>query len=182
MVNAFERLGLPPRLVISEEELREAFRSAGKETHPDAGGTDGEFAALQQAFGILASPSQRLQHWLEIHGNPVETRGTIHPAIMDLFSEVGTVTQRAEALIRKRDEAKSALVKAMLENETQGCLEALEEAVAKVESWIQRECAIFPDLEQNGIRDPRVFAETARNLVFLEKWKATLRSLFSRLV
>ena len=182
MANAFDLLGIAPCLVLSEESLREAFRTAGKQAHPDAGGGEGEFTALNQAFALLGSPSRRLREWLEWRGLTVETRGTIDTALMDLFSEVGAVTQRAETLIRKRDEAKSALVRAMLEGETQICREELEGAIAKVEMWITRECEIFPVLEESGNPDLATASEIARNLVFLEKWRAGLRACFSRLV
>ncbi|MEX1115270.1 MAG: DnaJ domain-containing protein [Akkermansiaceae bacterium] len=182
MANAFDRLGIEPGLVLTEETLREAFRAAGKQVHPDAGGGEGEFTALNEAFAILSSPSRRLRHWLECRGLTVETRGTIDTELMDLFADVGAVTQRAEALIRKRDEAKSTLVRAMLGNETQSCREELEVAIAKVEHWIARECEIFPSLETSEHPDLETAFKTARNLVFLEKWRAGLRAGFSRLI
>ena len=178
--NAFQILGIPPGLVISDELLRESYREAGKKTHPDAGGGEGEFAALREAFSIVSSPSRRLKHWLELRGTPAEVRGSIDNSLMDLFAEVGAVTQQAEAVIRKRDEAKSALVRAMLEGETQIGREAVEAAIAKVETLISRECEVFPDLEKSP--DLEHASKAARNLAFLEKWRAGLRSCFSRLV
>lgn len=180
MNDAFQILCLNPGLVISDEILRDAYREAGKRLHPDAGGADGEFAALREAFAVLSSPSRRLRHWLELRGTPGELRGTIDPAMMDLFSEVGAVTQQAESVIRKRDKAKSALVHAMLEVETQLCRESVERVISKVESGIGRECAKFPELEKTPDRE--VASQVARNLTFLEKWRAGLRGCFSRLV
>ncbi|MEO7098189.1 MAG: J domain-containing protein [Luteolibacter sp.] len=182
MVTAFDRLGIPPCLTLSDETLREAFRAAGKLNHPDAGGAEGEFTALNEAYAALSSPSRRLQLWLESRGLKPETRGTIDAALMDLFSDVGAVTQRAESLIRKRDEIKFALVRAMLEGQTQICREDLEKAIARVESWINRECEIFPELEKSETPDLETASKVARNLVFLEKWRAGLRSCFARLV
>jgi curved DNA-binding protein CbpA len=182
MPNAFDRLGLQPTLALTDEALREAFRVAGKQSHPDAGGGEGEFSALNQAFATLSSPSSRLIEWLEWRGLAAETRGAIDPAVMDLFSEVGAVTQRSEALIRRRDEAKSALVRAMLEAETQQCREVLEAAIAKVEACIESACAVFPGLEQSTDPDAAFASMIARNLIFLEKWRAGLRSNFARLV
>jgi hypothetical protein len=182
MTNAFEILGIQPRLVLADEELREAFRLAGKEAHPDAGGGDGEFAALREAFAIVSSPSRRLRHWLELHDVVVEIRGTIQSELMDLFSEVGAVTQQTESLIRRRDEAKSVLVRAMLENETQLCREQIEKAISRVEAMIQLECAGFPEMEKAASLDVGAVSTIARNLAFLEKWRAGLRASFSRLV
>ena len=182
VTDAFQILGLKPGLVFSEETLREFFREAGKQAHPDAGGGDGEFAALREAFAVVSSPSRRLRHWLERRGTPGEVRGTIDTSLMDLFSEVGAVTQQAEAVIRKRDEAKSSLVRAMLEGETQLCREAVERAISLVEASIIRECSVFPDLEIAADPDLDAASKVARNLAFLEKWRAGLRSCFARLI
>ena len=183
MKNAFQLMGIEPVLVIPDEAARDLFREAGKQAHPDAGGGEGEFAALREAHAIIASPSRRLKYWLEIHGVATDPRGTIDHTMMDLFSEVGAVTQQAESLIRKRDEAKSALVRAMLENETQRCREQVEQAISAVDERIERECAVFPDFEKQAAAvDAGAASLTARNLAFLEKWRAALRAVFSRLV
>lgn len=178
--DAFEILGLEKRLSFEPDVLRDAFRETGKRLHPDGGGAESGFSALQEAYDILSSPSRRLRLWMELRGEPLESRGSIGVALMEVFAEVGKVTQQAETVIRKRDEAKSALAKAMLEGETQICRETVEAMIAKVESLIGEQCAVFPELEINP--DASVAAEAARNLAFLEKWKLSLRSCFSRLV
>lgn len=182
MANAFEILGLPARLVIDADALSAAFREAGKSAHPDAGGGDEEFAKLREALETVSSPSRRLKHWLELRGTPVETRGTVDARLMDLFSKVGEATQRAEALIRKRDETKSALALALLERETHVCREAVEQALGLVETAIDGECAAFPELENAAAPNVDAASKAARNLAFLEKWRAALRSAFARLV
>ena len=182
MTDAFQILGIEPALNLSDEALGEAFRVAGKRTHPDAGGGEGEFAALREAFAILSSPSRRLRHWLELRGTSGEIRGTIEPSLMDLFTEVGAVTQQAGTLIRKRDDAKSALVRAMLESEIQICREGVERAIAHVEMRITRDCMGFSEMENALNLDVETASEVARNLAFLEKWRAGLRACFSQLV
>lgn len=182
MTNAFQTLGLEPALVISDDAVRDAWREAGKQLHPDAGGGEGEFADLREAFAVVSSPSRRLRHWLELRGTPGDVRGTVDASLMDLFSEVGGITQQAEEIIRKRDEAKSALVRAMLEGETQVCREAVERAISKVEEMVVSECSQFPGYEAAECLDAGVASRTARNLAFLEKWRAGLRGCFSRLV
>ncbi len=182
MTNAFQILGIEPALVLTDDALRDAYREAGKRTHPDAGGGEGEFAALREAFAVVSSPSRRLRHWLELRGTPGDVRGTIEPSLMDIFSAVGAVTQQAEALVRKRDEAKSALVRAMLEGETQVSRESVERAISQVEARISNECAVFPGFEKSSDLDVEAAAKAARNLAFLEKWRAGLRACFSKLV
>lgn len=182
VIDAFQTLGLETRLVIPEEAIRDAYRECGKRLHPDAGGGEGEFAALRDSFAVISSPSRRLKHWLELRGTPGEVRGTIDNALMDLFSEVGTITQQAESVVRKREEAKSALVRAMLEGETQTCRESVERAILKVEAAIDHECAHFSAYENAESPDIDAASQTARNLAFLEKWRTSLRACFSRLV
>jgi len=181
-MNAYQRLGIEPRLMLDPASLRTAFQDAGKQAHPDAGGGEQEFSALREAHAVLASPSRRLMHWLELQGIKADPRGPVDPRVMDLFTEVGTVSQRAEALIRRRDEARTALGRALLENETQSCREAVEQAITTIEQAISDQCHAFPSYEQAARPDAAAAAITARNLAFLEKWIITLRALFSRLV
>lgn len=182
MVNAFDVLGLPAGLVFSEEVLREAFREAGKKVHPDAGGAEGEFATLREAFAVISSPSRRLKHWLELRGMGCDSRGNIGAGLIELFSEVGAITQQAEKVIRKREQAQSALGRAMLEAEVQTCREDVERIISAVEIRVDGECAAFPDWESGGVLSGESAAERVRNLAFLEKWRAGLRAIFSRLV
>ena len=182
MTNAFEALGLNQSLIITQDELNAAFREAGKSVHPDAGGGEGEFAALQKAYETIASPSRRLRHWLELRGVEVDTRGTIGPEIMDLFSRLSDVTQRADVHARKKQNMKSALGLAMLEGESHQCREQVEEMNREIESAIQRECGTFQIIEKSDPVDVDLVAEKIRNLVFLEKWQASMRGLFSKLL
>ena len=182
VIDAFQILGLDPRLVLADEAVRDAYREAGKRLHPDAGGGEGEFAGLREAYAVVASPSARLRLWLELRGTPGDVRGTIDNALMDLFSEVGSVTQQAESVIRRREEAKSALVRAMLEGETQISREAVERTISKVDAMITKECLRFPDFETAESPDVEAASKTARSLTFLEKWRTGLRACYSRLV
>jgi hypothetical protein len=70
----------------------------------------------------------------------------------------------------------------MLEGETQVCREAVERVICQVETTINRECAVFPELEKSADPDIEAAARIARNLAFLEKWRAGLRACFGRLL
>ena len=181
-MNAFELLGLETRLTIGPQELQDAFREVGKTVHPDAGGTEDGFAMLRQAQAILASPSRRLRHWLELSGHAVQSRGAVDAQVMDLFTAVGAVSQRAEMLVRRRDEAKTSLGRALLEGETQQCREQVEAMLATIESAITGQCDHFSAFEQAAAVDPEAISAAVRNLAFLEKWRDSLRSLYARLV
>lgn len=180
--NAFELLSLSPCLVLGEDKLQEAFRMAGKEVHPDAGGNQEEFESLRAAREVLESPARRLKHWLDLREVEVETRGVVDAGLMDVFSLVGEVTQRANDCTRKRSAAQSALGLALLESETQQCMEAVEAAIVRVDQSIEAETRSFPAIEQAELADPVLLARIVRNLLFLEKWKQTLRALMPQLV
>jgi curved DNA-binding protein CbpA len=182
MNDAFEVMGISPGLELTGDRLHEAFREAGKRVHPDAGGGEDEFAKLREAFDLLSSPSRRLKLWLELRGSVVDTRGEVDPRIMDLFGEVGEATQRAQLVVRKRDQAKSALGLAMLESETHLCREAVEQALRKVEAAISASSAVFPEFERAGEPDRDAAATAVRTLAFLERWQAGLRGVYARLV
>jgi curved DNA-binding protein CbpA len=180
-MDAFHILSLPRRLDLSEEELRGAFREAGKRLHPDAGGSEADFSKLQEAFGLLSSSARRLKHWLMLHEIPGDERGSISSGIMDLFGEVGTVLQRGDTLSRKRADARSALARAMLESETQICREEVERMIAVVDGKIAEQTAAFITFAP-ALLSSEVAWTTVRDLAFLEKWRAKLRECFSGLV
>ncbi len=101
---------------------------------------------------------------------------------MDFFSKVGALTQQAEAIIRKREATQSALGLAMLESETQQCLEEVEAVIAEVDLMIAAECAYFPEFENAAPLDVSAALQVLRNLTFQEKWRLGLRGCYSRLV
>ena len=182
MIDAFQKMGIKPSLQIDDDALRAIFLESSKRAHPDGGGEEGDFTALREALAVLSSPASRLKLWLELRGTPAVVRGVVDSALMDVFAEVGRVTQGAETLIRKRDEAKSALVRALLEGETQLKREELEKMIRRVDELIREECGAFAGFEASEAVDLEAASVAARNLTFLEKWRAGLRGCYARLV
>jgi curved DNA-binding protein CbpA len=180
MKSAFDLLGIPVRLQIEENALKQAFREAGKMRPPDGGGSEADFAELRQAYETLSSPSKRLAHWLSLRGEAMEARGAISAHLMDLFIEMGAITQEAESVIRKRDGAKSALTLALTESGTQHCREKVEAMGTKISAAIHETCQPFSSAD--WFLDGAASATLVRDLAFLEKWRSGLRALFSRLV
>lgn len=180
--NAFTRLGLETKLVLSEDELRHAWQTASATAHPDAGGCNDHFDLIQQAYSTLASPSKRLIHWLGLNGANFDPRGPLDAPLMDLFQLVGEICQTTEAVIKRRETARSSLTRALLEGEIQTCREQLDHVISAVANAITLECADFSNL-QNAIPFPvETASRRSRNLAFLEKWQHSLKSLYARLV
>ncbi|MFV0316453.1 MAG: J domain-containing protein [Microthrixaceae bacterium] len=53
----YELLGVPPE--SGTRELKAAYRARAKELHPDSGGSEDDFEALQNAWRVLSDPSRR---------------------------------------------------------------------------------------------------------------------------
>lgn len=177
-MNAFVKLGLEVRLVISEEEIREAFRARAADSHPDGGGDEAEFTALREAREILEKPSKRLREWLSVKKVEADTRGTITGDLVDFFQKVAEAGGGAEAAIKSADEAQSALAKGMAEVRLMGAREKVKALLAEIDAGIAARVAMFSEIEK-GESDA---ATAMRDLVFLEKWRGAMRSLYGRLM
>ncbi len=171
-------MGLRVGLVISDEEIREAFRVKSAVLHPDSGGDESEFARLKEAQDVLMSPARRLKEWIAARGLGVDSRGQIEGALMDLFQKVSEVGAAAEHLIRENESAKTALVKAMVEVKLIKQRELIQELLQSVVSELEQRAAKFQQVEESQI-DPGIIM---RDLIFLEKWRATLKGIYGRLM
>ncbi len=97
---------------------------------------------------------------------------------MDLFQKVSEVGAAAEHLIRENESAKSVLVKAMAEVKLIKQRELIKELLETVDSELDRRTGNFQQVEEGQI-DPGTIM---RDLIFLEKWRATLRGIYGRLI
>lgn len=176
-MDAFETMGLERRLVLTDDERKEAFRGRGRALHPDSGGAAGEFEALEAAAGLLADPARRLRHWLELEGIEGSLRGSVSDGLMDLFTELGPLLQRADELIRERQRASSALGRAMLEGRVQGLREDLELAQERVAGEEDSVVGNFGAIEEGQVDG----WAAARELAFLAKWRRELRERYAEL-
>ena len=105
----------------------------------------------------------------------------IAPGLMDLFGKIGTLSQEAEAVICKRENARSALGRALLEGELQDSLQRVEEMISEVDECLVSECEVFSQWismpPEAGMGSGKV-----RNLAFLEKWRDSLKALYARML
>ena len=182
MKSLFQILGLPLRLTLSPAEIEQATRQAARLGHPDAGGDPDAFAAIQQAAESLASPAGRLHHWLECHAIPIENRGSLPSDLMDSFSRIGQTLQRAESCSRRRSSARSTLALALTEREALACREEIDLAISSLDAEIRQRCEIFPQLESAPSACAGEALTLLRSLRFLEKWRASLRAAYARLL
>jgi curved DNA-binding protein CbpA len=177
-MNAFARLGLKVGLTVSDEEIRDAFRKKAAVAHPDGGGEEAEFSALREARDVLESPAKRLREWLRANGIEADARGTITGEMADFFQRVAETGAEAETAIKAAAEAQSALAKGMAEVRLMGSREKVRNLLVEIEAGIAARAGIFPTIEKGQIEA----STTMRDLVFLEKWKGSMRSLYGRLM
>lgn len=179
-MNAFELLGLPVGLVVPDDEVREAFRKKAGEAHPDSGGEEALFSAIQGAQMSLLSPSRRVREWLLARGGAPEPRGRIESGLMELFQKVAEVGAAAEATVKAGESARSALAKGMAEIAAMEAREKVSDLLAEIDAEMGSRVAGFPDLEKS--QDFEAAAKAMRDLIFLEKWRGTLKGLYGRLM
>lgn len=68
----YEVLGIPPQ--ASPTQIKEAWRTTAKATHPDAGGTNEAFTTAQHAWEVLSDPEQRAAYDAALAGRTPLTR------------------------------------------------------------------------------------------------------------
>ena len=170
-------LGVERKLTLGEAELEAAFRKASKEVHPDAGGSQSDFEQIQEARQALASPAVRLRHWLEAGGYEGDLRGSVSAELGDLFGKLGDLFQRTDSLIREREQAQSALARAMLEGRVHTIRDEMEATGEELATLVEDREKRFPDIEA-GMADGW---QVARDLAFLSKWQAQVRERFGAL-
>jgi len=158
--------------------VRDAFRQRAAVLHPDSGGEEKAFTELQTAQGTLLSPTKRLKEWVLAKGLEAEARGQIEGRLMDLFQKVSETGASAEAVIRENAAAQSSLMKAMVAVKLIKQREQIQPLIEEVEAEVQERLEIFPKIESGDIAADKVL----RDLAFLEKWRATLRGIYGRLM
>lgn len=188
----FAVLGVPRSAAVDPELLKGRLRELGKEIHPDAGGRpDG--AALEEvnaAYAALADPAKRLRHWmlLEFGEGSVSKGGAVAESLMGLFSDVAVALQRAEGVIERKEAARTAIAKAVVEPDVIAAQTALSEVGGPVGVAIKERQGRLEEVDTlagGGADDrerARELADTLyRELAFLLKWQRQVQACFARL-
>ncbi len=176
-MNAFECLGLEVSLRLSDSEISEAFREKAAAAHPDSGGNADDFTKLQAARDTLSSPGKLLSEWAKVKDLEIEAQGAIEDDMMELFSKVAAVGSEAAAALKEQAAAQTAITKAISEVSLIQCRETVESLLAELEQEIAKRVSCFTNIEEGAAHN-----ETFRSLVFLEKWRATLRGVYGSLM
>ncbi|MDB4541687.1 hypothetical protein N9192_02205 [Akkermansiaceae bacterium] len=181
-MNPFERLGLEYRLTFPEEGLELRFQEIAKTTHPDAGGSEADFAWCRSAYEELKSPGRRLKaaiKTLEIDGGE---RGSIPPEVVDHFGGVAEALEAVERFLNERSRARSGLARALQDSkvpELKAGLELIQKDLALLEESFLSE---FESFDHAGwCESAEKMGEVSRGLAFLEKWQGQIRAAMGNL-
>ena len=179
MTDAFALLGLPPRAVLDDSVLQDAWREAARAAHPDQPGGDAARAAeLNAALDTLKSPVSRLKHLLELHQVPWRAV-PLDAGLMNLFERLGPLLQRGITLLAKKQAAATALAKALLTREELQQREALEILGLEIaEAWTALEQSLPPLDARLTAGDATVWTDLQAcqaRLAYLDKWRRQLR-------
>ena len=175
-MNPFAIFNIAPSAHLDLSEIEDQYKQLAANHHPDKGGDKDTFDEINQAYQILTSPAKRLKSYLSAMEIEHDPRGTVGNELMDLFMQVASLVQSSEAFIRKKQAAQSALAKALLEPESMSTQSQISKLINQIES---AEADQLSALEQDNT-GPQL-SQIARNLAFLEKWRAQLQQLFGAL-
>jgi curved DNA-binding protein len=112
MTDYYQTLGIPR--TASEDEIKRAYRKAAMKHHPDRGGDQTKFQALQEAYATLSDPQKRQQYdnpqphvRVNVNGRPFHGGGSPFDfdSIFDIF---GTRFQHPQQA-RGRTQARMSL-------------------------------------------------------------------------
>jgi curved DNA-binding protein CbpA len=169
MTDCFALLGMPRSALLDESALQAAWHERSRAVHPDQPGGSAALAAeVNAAYETLLAPEKRLKHLLELHQVPWRAI-PLSAELMAIFSDLGPRLQKAAALAKKKQQASSALAKALLANEEMTLREALEALGSEIEARREALIAALPadDLEQ--------IQAAQATLSYLGKWQAQIR-------
>ena len=97
---------------------------------------------------------------------------------MELFEKVSATGSESETIIKQNAQAQSALVKAVTEVKLISQREKVKDLLSEIEQGIQGREDDFSKI-QEGEQDA---GKAMRDLIFLEKWRGTLKGLYARLI
>ncbi|MBK8038769.1 MAG: J domain-containing protein [Verrucomicrobiaceae bacterium] len=168
MTDCFALLGLPRSASLDESLLQAAWHEKSRAAHPDHPGGSATLAAeINAAYEALLAPEKRLKHLLDLHAVPWRTI-PISAEMMSLFSQIGPLLQKASALAKKKQQASSALAKALLANEEMSLREALEALGTEIEAKREVILSALPE-------ELELLQVAQATLAYLAKWQAQIR-------
>jgi curved DNA-binding protein CbpA len=180
MGNLFELLSLPASLLVSSDQVDEAWRKLSRENHPDLGRDTEEDVSsrLNEARSTLSSPAGLLEQWLIANGEQISSRNiSLGESLLDLFSETGSSLQVADEAIGAIRKSQTALARSLLTSQAIAAQTRIQSQMGRIGDAIERITSRFPEFEKMALENNYKEAVSALGeLKFLEKWKGQCQS------
>ena len=179
VVDHFASLGLERRADLSSDAVRAAFQEKGRGVHPDAGGTDEQFEAINKAHACLVDAASRLRHLAELEfGAAPDAAGNVSAETMGLFELVGGAIATVDAFLKRRREASSAIALALLATDEALAPAEVMRAGGAVRLRRNEVLAMLPEIDAaiaaGSGRGAGLLGDCYRELAFLAKWEAQI--------
>ena len=186
-VDFFANLGLERLADLSSDAVRAAFQERGRGAHPDAGGTDEQFGAINKAHATLLDPALRLRHLAELEfAAAPDSAGEVSAATMQLFELVGGAIAKADAFLRRRGEASSAIARALLAADEAQVQAGVMRAGGAVRKRRDEVLAQLPEIDAEiaagSGRAEGLLGDCYRELAFIAKWEAEISERMASLI
>ena len=186
MTDPFAVFGLPRRPWLEQDVLKEQFHRLTAEHHPDIkGGDEANFAEVNAAYTTLRDPARRLSCFLALEGFEIRREVCAPDDLGQLFMDTGLVRQKIEAFLKKEENTRSPIGKAMLAAEKYEVMDEVEAQISVLsrsrDSLIEEICKIDGSWPGDAQSNARRLAKIADSLTFVGKWINELREGYARL-
>lgn len=175
MSDLFAKLSLPVALCLERDEIESAWRELSLKLHPDVqeGGSGSDAVDINEARDRLISHSGRLAEWLRVVGGQTGLGTSLVPeGLLELFSSIGGLLQRADVVISKAESCQTSLGRAMLAKELVAVQMEIQEKLGVLGGEVASIVSRFSDFEkQGGDGDFSGAQQALAELRFLDKWE-----------
>ncbi len=178
-VDYFAVLGQEHRAELDVDALRETFQRLSRECHPDVGGELAEFEKINRAQSVLSDPVSRLRHLYELEfGEFLPSSGSFTEQAMGLFTAVGAAIADADAYLKRKSAATTAISRALIARDQEDIQRAVMRSCGEVRARREELLLSLADIDMNLVVDRNQGRELAeglcRELSFLSKWERQL--------
>ena len=184
MTDYFALLEQPRDPWIDLAALKYVYHRKTLQIHPDTVAPDHEsdFAELNEAYQVLQDPKRRLHHLLSLENRvPSSGNQAVPQELEELFLLIGTLTQRANALLEKIRTASNALSRSLLKPqmvEMQTEVDSLREKVRALDDSATVELRrINSDWQYNRAAQISALSNLYFRFAYLGRWLAQLDEL-----
>ena len=182
MNDCFAILDLPRLATLDEEMLRHAYSEKSRAAHPDHGGSEDLASKVNAAYETLRSPEKRLKHLLELAAPDDAKQWRTVPlddGMMGLFSKLGVALETSAIFLEQKQNAQSALAKALLANEEMLHREMLEQIGFELEKLRKAVESLLPVIDKafqgNNPLLWKALGFTQAKLAYLARWQTQVR-------